>query len=140
MENRLYANIVRPDRSCKNRDFPNGWAPLQHMIVEGLLRSGLKEARSLAEDIAVRWIKTNYVGYKKTGAMHEKYNVQKCGEFGGGGFYKPQVLYKTQKQVWKDFMHVLHTFVLILRFCGNADWFWLVKWSCIDIFGGVWMA
>jgi hypothetical protein len=111
------------------------------MIVEGLLRSGLKEARSLAEDIAVRWIKTNYVGYKKTGAMHEKYNVQKCGEFGGGGFYKPQVLYRTQKQVWKDFMHVLHTFVLILRLCGNiADWFWLVKWSCIDIFGGVWMA
>ncbi|XP_034895666.1 probable trehalase isoform X1 [Populus alba] len=71
-------------------DFPNGWPPIQHMIVEGLLRSGLKEARSLAEDIAVRWIKTNYVGYKKTGAMHEKYNVQKCGEFGGGGFYKPQ--------------------------------------------------
>uniref|UniRef100_A0A6N2K6I4 Trehalase n=1 Tax=Salix viminalis TaxID=40686 RepID=A0A6N2K6I4_SALVM len=70
-------------------DFPNGWAPLQHMIVEGFLRSGLKEARSLAEDIAVRWIKTNYVGYKKTGAMHEKYDVQKCGEFGGGGFYKP---------------------------------------------------
>ncbi|KAH8513203.1 hypothetical protein H0E87_006479 [Populus deltoides] len=90
MENRLYANIVRPDRSCKNRDFPNGWAPLQHMIVEGLLRSGLKEARSLAEDIAVRWIKTNYIGYKKTGAMHEKYDVRKCGAFGGGGEYIPQ--------------------------------------------------
>ncbi|KAH8522178.1 hypothetical protein Peur_040719 [Populus x canadensis] len=71
-------------------DFPNGWAPLQHMIVEGLLRSGLKEARSLAEDIAVRWIKTNYVGYKKTGAIHEKYDVQKCGEPGGGGEYIPQ--------------------------------------------------
>ncbi|KAJ6714294.1 TREHALASE [Salix viminalis] len=71
-------------------DFPNGWAPLQHMIVEGLLRSGLKEARSLAEDIAVRWINTNYVGYMKTGAMHEKYDVQKCGEFGGGGEYIPQ--------------------------------------------------
>ncbi|CAK7335783.1 unnamed protein product [Dovyalis caffra] len=71
-------------------DFPNGWAPLQHMIVEGLLRSGLKEARSLAEDIAVRWIKTNYAAYKKTGAMHEKYDVRKCGEFGGGGEYIPQ--------------------------------------------------
>ncbi|KAB1215511.1 Trehalase [Morella rubra] len=33
-------------------DFPNGWAPLQHMIVEGLARSGSKEARSVAEDIA----------------------------------------------------------------------------------------
>ncbi|THF94447.1 hypothetical protein TEA_019229 [Camellia sinensis var. sinensis] len=71
-------------------DFPNGWAPLQHMIVEGLARSGSKEARSMAEDIAVRWIRTNYVAYKKSGAMHEKYDVEKCGEFGGGGEYIPQ--------------------------------------------------
>ncbi|CAL5360284.1 unnamed protein product [Camellia sinensis] len=62
-------------------DFPNGWAPLQHMIVEGLARSGSKEARSMAEDIAVRWIRTNYVAYKKSGAMHEKYDVEKCGEY-----------------------------------------------------------
>ncbi|KAJ4840930.1 Trehalase [Turnera subulata] len=71
-------------------DFPNGWAPLQHMIVEGLVRSGSEEARSLAEDIAIKWVRTNYVGYKKTGAMHEKYDVQKCGEYGGGGEYEPQ--------------------------------------------------
>ncbi|CAK9169263.1 unnamed protein product [Ilex paraguariensis] len=71
-------------------DFPNGWAPLQHLIVEGLVRSGSEEARSMAEDIAVRWIRTNYVAYMKTGAMHEKYDVQKCGEFGGGGEYVPQ--------------------------------------------------
>uniref|UniRef100_A0A2N9H7U0 Trehalase n=1 Tax=Fagus sylvatica TaxID=28930 RepID=A0A2N9H7U0_FAGSY len=71
-------------------DLPNGWAPLQHMIVEGLARSGSKEARSVAEDIAVRWLRTNYVGYKKTGTMHEKYDVEKCGEFGGGGEYVPQ--------------------------------------------------
>jgi len=77
-----------------NRDFPNGWAPLQHMIVEGLARSGSKEARSLAEDIAVRWIRTNYAAYKKTGTMHEKYDVSKCGEFGGGGKYVPQVCIK----------------------------------------------
>ncbi|KAL4651286.1 hypothetical protein ACB092_01G148300 [Castanea dentata] len=71
-------------------DFPNGWAPLQHMIVEGLGRSESKKARSVAEDIAVRWIRTNYAGYKKTGTMHEKYDVEKCGEFGGGGEYVPQ--------------------------------------------------
>lgn len=67
------------------------------MIVEGLVKSGLKEARSLAEDIAVRWIRTNYVGYKTTGAMHEKYDVQKCGQFGGGGEYTPQVHTKSFK-------------------------------------------
>ncbi|KAL2342640.1 hypothetical protein Fmac_003925 [Flemingia macrophylla] len=71
-------------------DFPNGWAPLQHMLVEGLLKSGLKEARSLAEEIAIRWITTNYIVYKKTGVMHEKYDVEHCGEFGGGGEYVPQ--------------------------------------------------
>ncbi|KAI6706991.1 hypothetical protein NL676_009953 [Syzygium grande] len=71
-------------------DFPNGWAPLQHMIAEGLARSGSSEARSLAEDIVIRWIRTNYVTYKKTGTMHEKYDVLKCGNLGGGGEYMPQ--------------------------------------------------
>nr|GMD96548.1 probable trehalase [Ipomoea batatas] len=71
-------------------DFPNGWAPLQHIIVEGLTRSGSSEARSLAQDIARRWIRTNYVVYKKTGAMYEKYDVEKCGQYGGGGEYVSQ--------------------------------------------------
>lgn len=73
------------------RDFPNGWAPIQHLIVEGLVRSGSKEAKSMAKDIAARWITTNYVFYKKTNAMSEKYDVEKCGEYGGGGEYVPQV-------------------------------------------------
>ncbi|KAF9602498.1 hypothetical protein IFM89_028512 [Coptis chinensis] len=71
-------------------DFPNGWAPLQHMIVEGLARSGSKEARAMAEDIAVKWLKTNYAAYTKTGTMHEKYDVEACGAVGGGGEYIPQ--------------------------------------------------
>lgn len=62
------------------------------MIIEGLAKSGVKEARLMAEDIAVRWIRTNYVCFKKTGNMHEKYDVEKCGSFGGGGEYVPQVL------------------------------------------------
>ncbi|WMV44096.1 hypothetical protein MTR67_037481 [Solanum verrucosum] len=71
-------------------DFPNGWPPLQHIIIEGLLRSGLEEARTLAKDIAIRWLRTNYVTYKKTGAMYEKYDVTKCGAYGGGGEYMAQ--------------------------------------------------
>lgn len=58
-------------------DFSNGWAPLQHMIVEGLVKSGSKEARSLAKDIAIKWINTNYAAYKENGTMHEKYDMQK---------------------------------------------------------------
>lgn len=71
-------------------DFPNGWAPIQHMIVEGLVRSGLKEARLMAEDIAMRWIRTNYAAYKNTSTMLEKYDVEECGKIGGGGEYIPQ--------------------------------------------------
>ncbi|XP_073111925.1 probable trehalase isoform X2 [Elaeis guineensis] len=71
-------------------DFPNGWAPLQHMVVEGLANSVSKEAKSVAEDIAIRWIRTNYAAYMKTGTMHEKYDVEACGKIGGGGEYKPQ--------------------------------------------------
>lgn len=73
-----------------NRDFPNGWAPLQHLIAEGLLNSGSAEARKFAEDIATRWVRTNYAAYKSTGAMHEKYDVEACGKYGRGGYYKPQ--------------------------------------------------
>ncbi|XP_073133142.1 trehalase [Henckelia pumila] len=77
-------------KSGQQWDFPNGWAPLQHMIAEGLVRSCSKEAKFVAEDIAVKWIRTNYVAFKRTGTMHEKYDVQKCGDFGGGGEYAPQ--------------------------------------------------
>lgn len=65
------------------------------MIVEGLTRSGSEEARLVAQDIAVKWIRTNYVAYIKTGAMHEKYDVDKCGGSGGGGEYAPQVSHFT---------------------------------------------
>ncbi|CAN6300388.1 unnamed protein product [Urochloa humidicola] len=71
-------------------DFPNGWAPVQHLIAEGLLHSGSEEAVKLAEDIATRWVRTNYAAYRVTGAMHEKYDVEACGKSGGGGEYKPQ--------------------------------------------------
>uniref|UniRef100_A0ACD5TJ10 Uncharacterized protein n=1 Tax=Avena sativa TaxID=4498 RepID=A0ACD5TJ10_AVESA len=71
-------------------DFPNGWAPLQHLIVEGLLNSGSTEAKKFAEDIATSWVRTNYTAYKSTGAMHEKYDVEACGKSGGGGEYKSQ--------------------------------------------------
>ncbi|RRT67358.1 hypothetical protein BHE74_00039777, partial [Ensete ventricosum] len=98
-------------------DFPNGWAPLQHMIVEGLANSGSEEARSLAEDIAVRWIRTNYVAYKKTGAMHEKYDVEACGKIGGGGEYKPQVMNPFKLFLLTNNLIYLKIFSISFGFC-----------------------
>ena len=78
------------------------------MIIEGLARSELKEARVLAEDMAVRWLRTNYVAYKKTGYMHEKYDVQKCGDFGAGGEYVPQVHHSSTSIAFLSSTHLNH--------------------------------
>jgi len=51
-------------------DFPNGWAPLQHLVVEALHNSGDEEAMSLAFDIAERWIDNNYKAFKQTTPSH----------------------------------------------------------------------
>jgi hypothetical protein len=72
-------------------DFPNGWSPLQHMIILGLNASGVTEAVDMATSLAKRWLLTNFVAYSETGFMHEKYDVQSIGSTGSGGEYNPQV-------------------------------------------------
>ncbi len=67
-------------------DAPNGWAPLQWIAVDGLARYG--EA-SLARDIAARWLATVDRGYRETGRLLEKYDVE-TRRPGGGGEYALQ--------------------------------------------------
>ncbi len=52
--------------------YPNGWAPLQFLVVKGLQRYGYHED---ARRIAQRWLHTNLNWYKKHGVFLEKYNV-----------------------------------------------------------------
>lgn len=52
--------------------FPNGWAPLQFIVVEGLLKYGYHED---AERIARKWLKTNLDWFNEHGVFLEKYNV-----------------------------------------------------------------
>lgn len=49
-------------------DFPNAWAPLQHMLFEGLMLVGSAEATALARKISCRWIITMRLAFKSTGA------------------------------------------------------------------------
>ncbi|KAL0904258.1 hypothetical protein M5K25_026343 [Dendrobium thyrsiflorum] len=77
-------------KSGQQWDFPMGWAPLQHMIIEGFSKSSSKAAWTLAEDIAIRWIRTNYAAYNISGKMYEKYDVEGCGKIGTDGVYKPK--------------------------------------------------
>jgi len=72
-------------------DFPNAWAPLQHMIIEGLVTTNSKRGQQIAFDLAQIWIDTNYIAFNRTGYMFEKYNSQVLGEAGGGGEYTIQI-------------------------------------------------
>uniref|UniRef100_A0A915Q0L4 Trehalase n=1 Tax=Setaria digitata TaxID=48799 RepID=A0A915Q0L4_9BILA len=58
-------------------DFPNGWANVNHMIIEGLRRSNYYGMQQKAFDIAQKWIDLNYQAYLKDGKMWEKYDVSK---------------------------------------------------------------
>jgi alpha,alpha-trehalase len=52
--------------------FPNGWAPLHLVAVEGMERYGYHDA---AERIARKWLYANLVRFEDTGDFFEKYNV-----------------------------------------------------------------
>jgi alpha,alpha-trehalase len=52
--------------------YPNGWAPLHFIVVEGLLRYGYHED---AKRIAMKWLKNNLDWYNEHHVFLEKYNV-----------------------------------------------------------------
>jgi len=68
-------------------DAPNGWAPLEWMMIWGLDRCGQKD---LAGNAATRWMKLNIKAYKQTGKLMEKYNVVSVDKEAGGGEYPGQ--------------------------------------------------
>ncbi len=68
-------------------DYPNGWAPLQWMTIEGLRNYNSNE---LANTIKDRWINLNTKVYKNTGKLVEKYNVVDLTLEAGGGEYPVQ--------------------------------------------------
>lgn len=53
-------------------EYPNGWAPLHWVVVQGLVEHGFREEA----DVVVRsWLKTNVQNFYRHDAMLEKYNV-----------------------------------------------------------------
>ena len=68
-------------------DAPNAWPPLQHMLISGLERSGTHRGRELAHVLACAWLGSNFVSWRRSGFMHEKYHAEQIGESGGGGEY-----------------------------------------------------
>ena len=79
--------VTTPYYTGQQWDAPNGWAPLQWIVVKGLLNYNKKE---LAQEIAHRWTKLNKDVFDRTGKMLEKYNVEDLTLEGGGGEYPVQ--------------------------------------------------
>jgi len=52
--------------------YPNGWAPLQYIVVEGLQRYGYHDH---AKRIATKWVNGNMAWFAAHGEFIEKYNV-----------------------------------------------------------------
>jgi len=53
-------------------DYPNAWPPLQSFLILGLHQTGVGKAVKLAETLADRWLRSNYLGYDEYGKMFEK--------------------------------------------------------------------
>ncbi|MDX1629482.1 MAG: alpha,alpha-trehalase TreF [Fulvivirga sp.] len=68
-------------------DYPNGWAPLQWITVNGLFNYDFHEEGVEAIN---RWMDRNRQVYQATGKMMEKYNVVDTTLLAGGGEYPLQ--------------------------------------------------
>lgn len=68
-------------------DYPNGWAPLQYITINGLYNYGFHD---LGNEAASRWLKRNEQVYLATGKMMEKYDVINTELLAGGGEYPLQ--------------------------------------------------
>ena len=83
-------------------DFPNAWPPLQDIMERSLNISGNSD---LAFELAKKWIDTNYLSWKETGHMYEKYDVNIKGKPGHGGEYGVQVGFGWTNGVVLKFLH-----------------------------------
>ncbi|VDM19656.1 unnamed protein product [Wuchereria bancrofti] len=72
-------------------DFPNGWAPLQHIIIEGMRKSNNPDVQELAYKLAKKWVLANYHVYQATNQMWDKIDiVGTIPKPGSGGEYNVQ--------------------------------------------------
>ena len=82
-------------------DYPNGWAPLQWIVVRGLRNYEHldDEYRKLALEIAKRFVTCVGRTYKREGRIMEKYNVCDLDAIAGGGEYGDSSLISTRNEV-----------------------------------------
>jgi len=104
------------EHSGQQWDYPNVWAPMQYILVEGLRNLQNKEASELAYSWALRWVQSNYIAFNSTKAMFEKYSALEMGGHGDGGEYDVQIGFGWTNGVILEF---LDTYGDRLRISGN---------------------
>jgi len=87
-------------------DAPNGWAPLQWVAFDGLMKY---EQHHLAKTIAERWTMLNEKVFANTGKLMEKYNVEDLSKLAGGGEYAGQDGFGWTNGVYQAFKKALST-------------------------------
>lgn len=79
--------------------YPNGWAPLHWIVVEGLRRYGYHQE---AGQVARLWISSNLEHYKRSGVFREAYNVVDPSLPPRPGLYPPQLGFGWTNAVFID--------------------------------------
>lgn len=80
--------------------YPNGWAPLQFLIVKGLQRYGYHDD---AKRIAIKWLKNNLNWFNEHSVFLEKYNVANVGKPPAKGVYPSQIGFGWTNAVFEHF-------------------------------------
>jgi alpha,alpha-trehalase len=86
--------------------YPNGWAPLHLIVIEGLENYGYKQD---AERIAKKWLKTCLDWYEQHGEFLEKYNVVQPDKKPEQGVYPSQAGFGWTNGV---FHHLANKYIL----------------------------
>lgn len=88
---------------------PNGWAPLQFIVVEALKRYGYHYE---AEKVARTWLRNNLAWFNKHGQFIEKYNVVNPNKPPAAGLYPNQIGFGWTNAIFErfcqDFIDPLH--------------------------------
>jgi alpha,alpha-trehalase len=80
-------NQLVPGKMPTQWAYPNGWAPLQLLVIRGLERYGYHED---ALRIAIKWLRGNLDWFNKNGIFLEKYNVVQPDKPPAPGVYPSQ--------------------------------------------------
>lgn len=80
--------------------YPNGWAPLQFIVVKALQRYGYHDD---ARRIAMKWLRTNLQWFEEHGVFLEKYNVVNPAKPPVKGVYPTQVGFGWTNAIFERF-------------------------------------